>query len=450
MPDRDIVDAIDELVDWQMSNYENRSGYDHDVNQVDCPHSFCREPWHGLAITRRMQQMRRAGYVDPEYRHADDNSAILCPGSDFDGEFIPPGYDTSWTLPETEFPHDGTISELEAIHQLGLTGPRSPEEAIYAAMVLAGDLIAAATGIDPSAWQLPDDPHNPNAWLSAETPRWWRCDDTTGLQLRIEDRLTDGFEDFRAPDRIALWDRHWVLHINGEQIGLHPDQETRNVCRHGTSFGTSWAEIHAIAPPRAGEWQPVSGILDMAGVDSLRSMQLVICVPFGATVGTTMLQAEMLPRFTQEASRRWPGFCMDLSELTIETIPDRDLRGTKVIGTWRPNAVGGVLEGGHAHGREVDANVGHRVETVAPARLTLADFNNPPATPGLNIVTYERAAYDTVTRRWVYRPRVDQAALEQIRASRFTSFADAVAGITDDPALVLNRAAEPAEGDQAA
>ena len=47
MGDPDIIDRIDALVDEQLANYENRSGYDHDVNQEQCGH--CWRDWHGLA-----------------------------------------------------------------------------------------------------------------------------------------------------------------------------------------------------------------------------------------------------------------------------------------------------------------------------------------------------------------------------------------------------------------
>lgn len=134
MPDRDIVDAIDELVDWQMSNYENRSGYDRNVNQVDCPHPWCYEPWHGLAITTRMREMRWGGHMDPAYRYADDDSDVLCPGSEFDGEFTPPE-----SVPSAPY----------------IPGPI---EALLAAQALWGDLMAAATGLPTDFWQLPDDP----------------------------------------------------------------------------------------------------------------------------------------------------------------------------------------------------------------------------------------------------------------------------------------------------
>lgn len=49
-----------------------------------CPH--CRwRPWHGQPITARIEQMRRRHQLDPDYRYADDDSEILCPGSLFIG-----------------------------------------------------------------------------------------------------------------------------------------------------------------------------------------------------------------------------------------------------------------------------------------------------------------------------------------------------------------------------
>ncbi|MBM4711076.1 hypothetical protein GS928_25085 [Rhodococcus hoagii] len=99
MSDRDIIDDIDALVDEQMAGYRDRSGYDHNVNQDRCWH--CGEDWHGLAITARMEEMRRRyryrgmfsfgerdyaeSALDPDYRYAEDDSEVLCPGSDFIG-----------------------------------------------------------------------------------------------------------------------------------------------------------------------------------------------------------------------------------------------------------------------------------------------------------------------------------------------------------------------------
>lgn len=79
----DIVDRIDELVNDQLANYGNRSGYDNNVNQDLCPH--CDREWHGLRITARIEQMRSFGHFDESYRYADDDSEVLCEGSEFIG-----------------------------------------------------------------------------------------------------------------------------------------------------------------------------------------------------------------------------------------------------------------------------------------------------------------------------------------------------------------------------
>ncbi len=102
----DIVDEIDRVVADQLQ--QTPSGYDHNLNQDYCPHSWRSEQWHGLAITTRMREMRDmhhstiayyedAERVSPEvaaaleaYRYNEDESEVICPGSGFTGEFTPP------------------------------------------------------------------------------------------------------------------------------------------------------------------------------------------------------------------------------------------------------------------------------------------------------------------------------------------------------------------------
>lgn len=79
----DIIDKIDALVDEQLSAYDSRSGYDHNVNQERCWH--CGREWHGLKITARMESMAAQVAYDEDYRYADDDSEVLCPGSGFIG-----------------------------------------------------------------------------------------------------------------------------------------------------------------------------------------------------------------------------------------------------------------------------------------------------------------------------------------------------------------------------
>ncbi len=95
-------DDIDDLVDIQMQ--QTPSGYDHNVNQPTCWQ--CGEDRHELPIKQRMQEIRRLWHssihcfedarrerrVPPEvtaeldaYRYDQDDSPVLCPGSDFIG-----------------------------------------------------------------------------------------------------------------------------------------------------------------------------------------------------------------------------------------------------------------------------------------------------------------------------------------------------------------------------
>jgi hypothetical protein len=85
----DLIDRIDALVDEQMADGEPENGYDFDDPDFpECPH--CGRDWHGLRLTRRIQTMRRFGHFDPEYSYAEDDSPVLCEGSDFIGPRRPP------------------------------------------------------------------------------------------------------------------------------------------------------------------------------------------------------------------------------------------------------------------------------------------------------------------------------------------------------------------------
>ena len=68
-------DQISDLVDWQLGGGEPKRT----ERLRMCPN--CTEQWHGLAITERMRQMRRQGYLDEDYRYCDDDSPVICSGS---------------------------------------------------------------------------------------------------------------------------------------------------------------------------------------------------------------------------------------------------------------------------------------------------------------------------------------------------------------------------------
>ncbi|QLY27603.1 hypothetical protein H0264_19180 [Nocardia huaxiensis] len=81
-PFQRLIDEIDLLVDERMAGGEFTARYHHtDPDFPDCPNPYCDEPWHGLAITMRMQEMRYEGEVDPEYYYEHDDSPVICPGS---------------------------------------------------------------------------------------------------------------------------------------------------------------------------------------------------------------------------------------------------------------------------------------------------------------------------------------------------------------------------------
>ena len=87
----DIVDLIDAALDAG----EPDNGFD--FGDPTFPACRCGRDWHGLPITVQMELMAMVGEYDPEYRYADDDSLILCPGSEVEGplRLIP------FTEPET-------------------------------------------------------------------------------------------------------------------------------------------------------------------------------------------------------------------------------------------------------------------------------------------------------------------------------------------------------------
>lgn len=87
--ERSLLDRIDALVDEQLDGGEPETGYDFDDPDFPgCPH--CNRDWHGLAITLRIERMRQYGTFDVNYKYAEDDSPVLCPGSDFVGPWATP------------------------------------------------------------------------------------------------------------------------------------------------------------------------------------------------------------------------------------------------------------------------------------------------------------------------------------------------------------------------
>ena len=159
MSDRDIVDAIDELVDTQMRGGEPETGYDFDDPTFpDCPH--CDETWHGLAITQRMRQMRWTGRYDPDYRYNEDDSTVLCPGSDYVGEWTPPVDSDDRILA-------GSIQAWEEFRQGFVELRRQLQESMFSNFGSAlRDLHASETLPEPD--EVSGDGYSRGGWLAPE------------------------------------------------------------------------------------------------------------------------------------------------------------------------------------------------------------------------------------------------------------------------------------------
>ena len=76
----DIIATIDALIDEQLAQGEPVGGYDlGDPGFPICPH--CDRDWHGFPLTDKVAEMYSSGLVDEGYRVHDDDSSVLCPGS---------------------------------------------------------------------------------------------------------------------------------------------------------------------------------------------------------------------------------------------------------------------------------------------------------------------------------------------------------------------------------
>lgn len=80
----DIVNAIDALIEEQLSQGEPERGFDAgDPGFPSCSH--CDRDWHGFPLTERVAAMYRRGSFDEGYSVKGDESLVLCPGSNFIG-----------------------------------------------------------------------------------------------------------------------------------------------------------------------------------------------------------------------------------------------------------------------------------------------------------------------------------------------------------------------------
>lgn len=241
--DRDIVDEIDALVDWQLDQHERRSGYDYNVNQAKCPHSWCGEDWHSLPIKQRMREIRRLWqstvsiyedeprvpeYVAAEldaYRYDQDDSAIICPGSAFEGEFEPPEPepvlwdDSSGLPPLLTWPNPFMPWLIEA------SWPRE--------------------GLD-----------DPTLILRVERPAWWRRDGVREFEIRPSARAE--LEIAGSLDRVEGPVQPPTVIVDGVEIATVRDSERGSACILHSAPGSAdrWVEVFTRGCPGPG-WRRI-------------------------------------------------------------------------------------------------------------------------------------------------------------------------------------------------
>ncbi|UVK59011.1 hypothetical protein SEA_KAPPAFARMDELTA_73 [Gordonia phage KappaFarmDelta] len=234
MTGRDIVDDIDALIDEQLAAGE--SGQARRAADADRRCGHCGRAWHGLAITARMEEMRREyltqvviarmngeefEYAESailgDYRYADDDSTVLCPGSEFIGP-LPSTCDAAASLTDDD-------------------GCQCPNCLMWRA-VFGGGAEGALRGL----WQLPDDPLDPASWLTRpirdrrvtpefgqwpgiarwlEPARWWRLDITAHQTMEDFTFETEGVGVVRGmvgpPARTTL-----IVRLVGGRTGMTP------------------------------------------------------------------------------------------------------------------------------------------------------------------------------------------------------------------------------------
>lgn len=210
-----IIDDIDALIDAQLDEGEPIGGFDFgDPDYPECPH--CGADWHGLAITERMRRMRFRGVVDDDYRYSEDDSRVICPGSEFIGPMPAP------QAPRGSYDDGGPLRPGRR---------RIPR---------------------PSArWWRCENPNPEMEWILS--PEYSIDHDRHGLSIAETHRLTRATLALR---RIGTLD---VVSV----IVLQIDPESANYARHEHTPTGSLSAVEIFAetppPPETGDWRDREG-----------------------------------------------------------------------------------------------------------------------------------------------------------------------------------------------
>ncbi len=191
-----LIDDIDRLVDEQLASGPVD---DYNTNRYDrCPH--CSRDWHGIVITERVERMRWSGRFDDDYRVADDDSRVICPGSEFIGPLqAQAGYVGRFSYVEWFTPAE--IAVLPPEFQFPRRGPNFSFS------------VDAATAV---AWNW-DTPENQQAPGDPRSPHYVTVDDETGRRsgFTVDRFILDEWQSVGRISgdgpRIRYWDRNFNL-----------------------------------------------------------------------------------------------------------------------------------------------------------------------------------------------------------------------------------------------
>jgi len=222
----DIVDRIDELVDASLSvgpvDDYNADRYDR------CPH--CSRHWHGLPVTERIAGMYYSGRFDEDYRADEDDTRILCHGSDFIGPM--PAERPAWGNKRRR-----VTAEIGPGSPRWLQGLIADTENYVASMM-------EAMGLPAGYW-----------YLGSRRNRWWK------LTLPDDAEIVQQITDSEPPettlvvgDQSETWPTENV-HINHLDVPdeIRPETIVRVVPRR--------VELHVltdVAPHVGGTWEPMT------------------------------------------------------------------------------------------------------------------------------------------------------------------------------------------------
>lgn len=351
------VDAIEADVRERMRGGEPRTGYDFgDPTFPHCPHPWCDEQWHGLAITHRMWEMRHAGEVDPDYRYGGDDSEVLCPGSLFEGEFEPPK-----PMAPTRPSRQGAFAAT-----LGWATSRQH--------VVARPLIDPVNSL-ADAVLAPPDPGMP----------WWRCDRYVELWFAVSERVPETAYWRGGSDEGEMVVRA-ILNTGGplEFRSVHGDADPRP-----REVAVRWPQ-----PPPVGHWQPWEPgplILGDTFTALTRISRVAACTTELPAEGLREAKQMLKEHFVRDV-RAELHIDIDIDDVELnESPPDRLTLIRRHTALWRPAGDDIELYGG-------GLRRGYVVREAVAADVVMLG-SGPVQGP-----MYGRAGWNMDTRRWVYLP----------------------------------------------